>query len=136
MPRTTTTTWIARDIKNEVAPPILDENHPACGRFKDFRWSYVKQFPLDAIKRLDKYGDTVDVDTYVYDLETYLKGLKSEYRLGEADWLRDIYLPYPDRMPIGIVRGKDGNYYLWDGDKRVGMTLLQGARAIPAFVGE
>ena len=128
------TTYLQREIKNEVAPPILPLDHPACGNVSNFKWTYIHKFPLDKIRKWED-GEAVDPDSYTWDYEEWKTSLKKTHSLGDAQWLQDTYMPYPDRMPIVVVLGTDGHYYLWDGDKRVGHCLSVDVKTAPAFVG-
>ena len=117
--------WTQKEIHNEITPPDLPDDHPATGRPKDFKWEFVNKFNLNLIHGLDDYQE---------EYEEWMRKLKRTHSLGEASWLQDIYLPYPDRFPIAVVVS-NGVYHLWDGKNRVSVLLELEQKHAPAFVG-
>jgi hypothetical protein len=52
----------------------------------------------------------------------------------EADFEK-WWLPNPSRSPVIVAEGTDQQFYVWDGNHRVGIAILNGRRTLPAVVG-
>jgi hypothetical protein len=60
---------------------------------------------------------------------------RADYGQNTGADFENWWLPNPSRNPVIIVEGTDQQFYVWDGNHRVGIAILNGRRTLPALVG-
>ena len=109
-------------LAHEVPP-----DHPTAGELKDFTWSLEPRFDVHYLHEPPDY--------WAQQHEERLFALEQQRQAHELDWLREDYLPYPDKYPVILVQGADAFFYPWDGSKRISYACAQQIHHIPAIVG-
>jgi hypothetical protein len=105
----------------------FEPSEPGYGRTERFLWAFVPAFPL---RRLA--GNHVDwIDWAAVEKAAWIE----EYAPEPHEEMESYWLPVPWESPVVLVEGSNGEFYVWDGNHRVGVALTAGLRSIPALVG-
>lgn len=110
-------------IQSNYEPYILPESHPAFKSAQDENWKYEK-VKLDLIK--SEYGSNKkeDIISWFWQ-EVNLYDLEFGTEASENRWLNleRYYLINPEELPLILLKGNDGYYYLNDGHHRHAIAL-------------
>ena len=60
---------------------------------------------------------------------------REDYGENDETDFKKWWLPRPSVQPVIVVEGSDQKFYVWDGNTRVGLAILNGRRTLPAMVG-
>lgn len=104
---------------------IYDIGEPGGGKVEDFNWH------VDPHYNINKKIDSLTPQQRVEWMQAEIKAWADE---GEPDRFDDM-LDEPIVEEIIAVEEKDGATFLWDGNHRVGASLLTGRTTVPAIVG-
>jgi hypothetical protein len=101
--------------------------HPGHGLVEAFLWTYEPRFGLSALA--GSRSEWVE-----FALRTSRAWREDYGENNEADF-ENWWLPEPVRSLVIFVEGTDGHFYVWDGNHRVGVAMLNNKRTLPAIVG-
>jgi hypothetical protein len=104
----------------------LEEDHPARVEARSLLWTYNSHFPLDLLSKQEDWERW-----YAEQMEM----LKQEGRGDYYDSLAEWWVATPCKEPLVIAQGMDRQWYVWDGNHRVGISAMKGQKQAPAFVG-
>jgi 8-oxo-dGTP pyrophosphatase MutT (NUDIX family) len=99
----------------------FEEGHPARVPVESLMWQDEPGFDLHKIAGFDdgEYKQWATIER------------------GDPDYVRDLEdaIKNDTVEPIIVVQGRDGKFYVWDGNQRVGMASILGKGTIPTWVG-
>ena len=93
--------------------------HPAAFDPDELQWHYEPAFAVEELGVTPASWEAWQagrVAAATTTLESWWRGRQAEY-------------------PVVVVEGRDGRPYVWNGMRRLGLTVRWGLRTVPAFVG-
>lgn len=117
---------LTQEVMLRMATPYADqweEGHPAAGPASRFSWHFATSYPIARIQ------DRTDAE--------WRDWMLAEVRMwaedGDPDYWNDE-IRNPTRDPVIVVE-IDGRAHTWDGNHRIGGSVLSNRETVPAIVG-
>jgi len=107
-----------------------DPDHPAYFPANNCTWKVVNKFPLKTLAGFDEGDFDYVVGEIGQEAEFYPESDEGTYLENFRKALLDGSIE-----PIVVVQGRDGKFYVWDGNHRVGEAQALGVETLPAYVG-
>jgi hypothetical protein len=121
--------WTQADLKMEAAKYShqFRPGEQGHGRPSVFSWNYDPAFSL-----VNLGGDPDEWAEWA--AQERLAWIES-FGDDRGPELSEYWLPNPEEDPVVVAEGKDGLFYIWDGNHRIGVAFSAGLVAVPAIVG-
>lgn len=103
-------------------------SEPGGGAASDFNWHQDDNFPVAKLET--QMSDKDWAEWFEDEKQMSDRGGGVDYYTQLEDW----WTTNPDEHII-VVEGTDGNYYVWDGHHRTGISKAHRMKTVPAFVG-